>query len=276
MNISDRVCWFISVFVMSVLGMTAISPRQQATPQPPVGPPPLVQPQQPLPPILPPTQPSDPELQGLHVPIPKEIRLYNKSGSQCVWCTIEMLGTYHGSAGVKGLTQKYKHATGPGEVNRVLTQRNVKFKQVTGRDLDFIEEWVTNKRMGVGIGVNHNHVILVCHFERNKLVKVIDNSDRSLRVQTWDWAKFTQRFSGWVFVILPDHAQVETGWNNDVDDGLLYHAFATNGVSGADFTYNGVSRRFQHHDLNSRSPAPAVYHRQAASQVRKADERDAP
>jgi hypothetical protein len=125
--------------------------------------------------------------------------------------------------GTTGITRQYTWATGPLEVNRVLNRKNVNFRQVVGRDLDFLEEWVTRRKMGCGIGVNGNHCILVCHFERGKEVKVIDNGDPTLSVQTWSWARFMRHFSGWVFVILPDH---ETGfggdWNNEVDDGRLY------------------------------------------------------
>lgn len=181
----------------------------------------------PLPPSIPPPDGFNPPVPPfpnteLHVDVPMEMRIFNKSGSQCVWATIEMLGKLHKVKGVQGLTNELKHATGPGEVNRVLTRKNVKFRQVTGKDLDFLEEWVTKKRMGCGIGVNGNHVILVCHFERGKSVKVIDNSDPTLQVQTWDWNKFQSKFSGWVFVILPDDSTGLAGHNNNVDDGRLY------------------------------------------------------
>lgn len=224
-SLKDKVCLVVSIFAVSLMGLLAM---KGAPTNGSLSPTPIVQPKvvPPLPMPKPqpqlPVQPTDPELIGLHVPVPKGIRIYNKSGSQCVWCTAQMLGTYHGVKGVNGLTDQYKHATGPGEFNRVMNGRHVKFKQVTGRDLDFIEEWVTHKKMGVGIGVNNTHVILLCHFERGKQVKIIDNSDRSLKVQTWTWDKFMRNFSGWVFVILPDDGPTEAGWNNNVDDGKLY------------------------------------------------------
>lgn len=224
----DKICLCLSVFAMSLMGVFALKgtpdsfvPPPSPLVQPPVVPtPPLVEPKPQLP--LPPAEQTDPELIGLQVPVPKSIRIYNKSGSQCVWCTAQMLGTYHNVAGVHGLTDQYKHATGPGEFNRVMTARHVKFKQVTGRDLDFLDEWVTKKKMGCGIGVNNTHVIMVVHFVRGKEVRVVDNSDRSLRVQTWTWEKFQRNFTGWVFVILPDDTPSSTGWDNNVDDGKLY------------------------------------------------------
>lgn len=141
------------------------------------------------------------------VNIPKENRIYNKSGSQCVWCSAEMLGSVNHSAGCKGLTDQYKHATGPGEFASVMKSRNIKFIQDTkggNTEIDFMEEWVKNRRRGVGFGIHGTHCILMCHFERNKLVKIIDNSDHSLSVQTWEWNKFNRARDSWVFVILPD------------------------------------------------------------------------
>lgn len=221
----EKVAVAAGVFVVSLAGLVAAGKsRPSVVPAPvwepvvasaPVSPPQAV--------VTPPAVPVDPELVGVQVPIPRDMRLFNRSESQCVWCTLEMLGRFNKVRGTEGLTQQYKHATGPGYVNRVLTQRGVKFKQVTGKDLDFLEEWVTKNRLGCGIGVNGNHAILVCHFERGRLVKVIDNADPSLRIQTWEWERFIRLFSGWVFVVQPDGVeQTLGGWNNDVDDGRLY------------------------------------------------------
>lgn len=226
-SFKDKICLCLSVFAMSIMGVFAVKgtpdgfvPPASSLVQPQVVPPPIPDSLPHLP--LPPAQPSDHELIGLQVPIPKSLRIYNKSGSQCVWCTTQMLGAYHDVKGVAGLTDQYKHATGPREFNRVMTARHVKFKQVTGRDLDFLEEWVTKKKMGCGIGVNNTHAILVCGFERGKQVKVIDNSEPTLKVQTWTWDKFMRNFTGWVFVILPDDYPINAGWDNNVDDGKLY------------------------------------------------------
>lgn len=170
-------------------------------------------------------EPKDPELRGIQVPIPKEIRRYNISGSQCVWCTAEMLGTYHHVERLNGLTKQYKHATGPGEFAKVMNSKNVKFKQINDKKgIDFIEEWVAIKKMGVGIGINGSHAILVCHFERNKLIKIIDNSDKSLKIQTWEWNKFYRQFDGWAFVILPDnYPEIIDYEKNNWDNGKVYY-----------------------------------------------------
>jgi hypothetical protein len=46
------------------------------------------------------------------------------------------------------------------------------------------------------------HAIVICHYdEKNKIVKVIDNSDRSLRIQSWSMDKFNKLWGGWILVI---------------------------------------------------------------------------
>jgi hypothetical protein len=151
-----------------------------------------------------PKEPTDPELVGVQVPIPREIRQFNDSGWQCAWCTLAMLCRYHNVEAGKQITDQYRHTTVPGEVYRVLRSKGIHFKGVSGRDEAFLEEYVTRKKLGVGIGVNRNHVVLVCHFDKAKgEVKFIDNADPSLRIWTCDMQKFRKHFTGWAFVIFP-------------------------------------------------------------------------
>jgi hypothetical protein len=43
------------------------------------------------------------------------------------------------------------------------------------------------------------------HYDpETKVVKVIDNADRSLSVQTWTWEKFHSRWDGWCYIIYGD------------------------------------------------------------------------
>jgi hypothetical protein len=148
------------------------------------------------------------ELSGVQVPIAKENRKFNVSGVQCVWCSLENLARHHKETKLYDLTEKFKHATGPNYVARVLASRDVKYKQVySGKKagIDFIKEYVTKKKLGVGIGINNVHMINVIHFDEAKgIVKVIDNDGPdALKVQTWTMEKFNQNFDGWAVVIFP-------------------------------------------------------------------------
>lgn len=153
----------------------------------------------------------DPDLNNVQVPIPTSMRLYNESNYQCVWCTLESLGMFNKSKGTAGLTTQYKNSTGPKEVALVLERRHVKFLQVFVPDdkavaYNFLEEWVANKKIGCGIGLypTCSHMVTIIDFRRNHSVKIIDNGDQNLKVQTWTWEEFTQKFHGWAIVVLPD------------------------------------------------------------------------
>jgi hypothetical protein len=222
----NKSIWSIGVFFVSVvvLMVTMREPVKVVPVKPPVVVvPPVVVPVEPVKPV----KPVDPELVDVQVPIPHSMRVFNYSGSQCVWCTLQALGNYHNVKGTTDLINKYKWATGASEVNRVLTSRNVKFKQVINHNLAFIKEWVTEKKMGVGIGVNGGrHMITLVHYEEGKCVKVFDNGDRKLGIQTWSWSRFTGRggWDGWAVVVLPDDYQLPVGYDkeNDVDNGNSY------------------------------------------------------
>ena len=207
-TLSEKISWFVINFVVSLLGVILADGTHPTLPAPP-SPPPIVNPAPPAPP-MPPPAPVDPQFTDVDVKIPQSMRIYNKSGNQCVWCSLEMLGRHNGSKGCEGLTDVYKDATGSGEVRRVLTQRNVKFLQVENRrDYSFIKKWVNTEKKGVGIGVGH-HMVLVCGFKENQFVKVIDNANSKLPIETWSWDKFTRRFDGWAIVVLGDNDSVPT------------------------------------------------------------------
>lgn len=217
--------WFVIVFVVALTGLVVAmkEPVKVAPIQPVMPPPVVVKPPEPVKPVV----PVDPELVDVQVPIVKSMRVFNKTGQQCVWATLEALGNYHNIKGTKGLTDQYKRPAGAGDVYNALNKRNVKFKQTIKHDSSFLKEWVTDKKMGVGIGVNGGrHMILLCHYEEGKCVKVIDNGDPQMRVQTWSWSKFTGRsgWDGWAVVVLPDDYQLPVGYDkdNNVHNGHSY------------------------------------------------------
>lgn len=202
---------FISLLVGWLCVFSVVIPfnhkKQDVTPVQPAP----VEPVQPPKPVEPP-KPTDPELIDVQVPIAKEHRQYNYSGSQCVWCSLEALARHHGIANLYDLTDKYKFATGPSYVAGVLTKRGVAFRQsysTKQADIEFIREYVTKKGYGVGIGVyNGTHMINLVHFDEEKgIVKIIENGDRSLKIQTWTMAQFNSRFSGWAIALVPPNKE---------------------------------------------------------------------
>jgi hypothetical protein len=140
---------------------------------------------------------------GVQVPIPMNCRVPNRSGSQCVWCSIECLSKYHKIETTSHLTDKYKHATGGGEVRRVLDSLGVKYTMQSegNRDTQMLED-ACAKGWGAGVGLNGTHMVNIVHF-KGDVVKVIDNSDPGLGIRTWSKDQFLNRWDGWVIVMIP-------------------------------------------------------------------------
>lgn len=202
--------WFILSFSLWVLlfislEILLLANKAPIIQPPPVQPPPIVQP----PPVQPPVEP---DCVGVQVPIPKACRVYNKSGSQCVWCSIECLCRYHGLTqvyeGENRITKHYTWATGPGEVSKVLTSRysTIKWLQIQNKSQikSFIKKYVTEKKFGVGIGIPGHMLNLVHYDETAGIVKVIDNGGpKALQIQDWSMEKFNRLADGWVLTIFP-------------------------------------------------------------------------
>jgi len=140
---------------------------------------------------------------GVQVPIPMSCRVYNRSGSQCVWCSIEVLARYHKIEALYTLTQKYKHATGGGEVSRVLNRLNIKYTmQDEGERNTQILIDACEKGWGAGVGLHGTHMVNVVHF-KDGVVKIIDNSDSSLSIRSMSMNQFLRAWDGWVVVLVP-------------------------------------------------------------------------
>lgn len=148
----------------------------------------------------------DPYVFDPQADILKENRIFNKSGSQCVWCSLETAARHEGITELYDLTSKYTFATGDQFVNTVLTQRNINFKmqwEGTGKNTNIIETYLVKKCYPVAFGVP-GHMLVLCHYDKEKqFVRVIDNVDRELRVQKWTMEQFMNRWTGWAVVVLP-------------------------------------------------------------------------
>jgi hypothetical protein len=160
----------------------------------------------------------EPDCIGVQVPISKANRIYNKSGSQCVWVSIETLARHNGVKdiyeGDACISKHYTWATGPGEVSKVLNSKysNVKWKHIDSRSQlkPFVKRYVTELKFGVGLAIPGHMLTLIHYDESAGVVKVIDNSgSKSLQVQEWSMDKFDRLADGWVLVIFPP-GHVET------------------------------------------------------------------
>lgn len=151
------------------------------------------------------------ELEGVQCPIPMSDRVRNHTGIQCVFASIECIGRWAEEPKLMNppLTSRSdcKSYSGPSDAASKLTKYGVKFEQEY-RDREagiaLIKKAMRDGR-GCLWGVPGHAMTLIHYDEANDTVKWIDNSDRSLRVQTTTIDKFKRRWDGWVLVIYADH-----------------------------------------------------------------------
>lgn len=133
-------------------------------------------------------------------------RVPNRTGSQCVWASLETIARHLGMTQLYDLTARYKSTAEPGTVNRVLSSRGIKhYWHDTGK-----QDWVslknaTAQHWPVAVGISGVHMLVVVD-ATDKGVKIIDNSDPKLAVREWDVGKFKARWDGWYVAIPPPSA----------------------------------------------------------------------
>jgi len=141
------------------------------------------------------------------VPIPMEDRVFNRTGIQCVWATVESLGRYGGEPKLIGLTDHpdCKSYASPASLSAKLKKLNVKFEQSTSRsDRSLILKSIVEERRGCLFAIPGHAMTLVHYDEKEGIVKYINNSDKTLKVRTWTMKEFDQRWDGWICVVYPD------------------------------------------------------------------------
>lgn len=146
----------------------------------------------------------------IHCPIPMKDRVPNFTGIQCVWSSIEMLGRWAEEPKLTNppITSRSdcKSYSSPSLAAQRLNQLNVRFEQEYGnrdKGLALIRKAMREGR-GCLFGVPGHAMVLVHFDEQANEVKWVDNSDRTLKVQTMSMQRFLQRWDSWALVIYAD------------------------------------------------------------------------
>jgi hypothetical protein len=152
----------------------------------------------------------DEDMRDVQVPIPMECRVPNRSGDQCVWCSLECLSKYHKIEAGSHLTDTYKNSTDGKEVRRVLDGLSIKYTmQAEGnKDVKILED-ACAKGWGASVGLSGVHMVNVVHF-KGDVVKVIDNADSTLKIRTWTKDQFFKRWDGWTVILVPPNDKPST------------------------------------------------------------------
>lgn len=149
----------------------------------------------------------EPEIE-IQVPIAQNNRIYNKSGDQCGWASLETLARHHEIKSLYDLTKNHKGLINDNNGPNVLKRKKVEFKyqKQTDKNVEILKTYVEQKHYGAAVGLDGTHMVTLCHFdEKNGIAKFIDNSGpNALEIQTWDIKKFLERWDGTTYVLIPD------------------------------------------------------------------------
>jgi len=150
----------------------------------------------------------DENLANVMVPIPMKDRVFNKTGIQCVWCSLETCGRYAEEPKLINMTDlsDCKSYSSPSRAAAKLKQLKVRFEQTTSKyDRSLIIKSIVKERRGCLFGIP-GHAMTLVHYDENEgIVKYINNSDNSLKIRTWSMEEFNRRWDGWICVIYADN-----------------------------------------------------------------------
>lgn len=150
----------------------------------------------------------DDNLADVMVPIPMKNRVFNKTGIQCVWCSLETLGRFAEEPKLIDMTEMpdCKSYASPNSAGFKLRQLKVRYEQTTSKtDRSLLIRAVVNERRGCLFDVPGHAMTLIHYDEEKKIVKYINNGDSSLAIRTWTMNEFNRRWDGWICVIYADN-----------------------------------------------------------------------
>lgn len=165
---------------------------------------------------------NEPSLETLQSPIPREDRVRNYTGVQCVYSSIEMLGRWAEEPKLINppITSRpdCKSYSNPSQAAKILRSMDVKFEQTYGdknAGLRLIKKAMREGR-GCLWSIRGHAMVLVHYSEEEDKVCWVDNSDRTLKVQQTTINGFNRIWTSWVLVIYAD---------DDIIQSKLFNAF---------------------------------------------------
>ncbi len=146
--------------------------------------------------------------EDLQVPILKEDRVLNVNDKRCVWCSIEVLARRAKDKRLYGLSQDYEGPANEGNVRWVFNDRGISYKMNPQGNTsiyaiyDFLVIPCQYEKRGVAVGIDGRHMVNVVHYDiKERVVKVLDNSDKKLRIRTLNWEWFHEHWDGSAIII---------------------------------------------------------------------------
>lgn len=150
----------------------------------------------------------DEDLANIQCPIPPDCRVKNFTGTQCVFSSLECLARW---AEIESLLQPRpltsragcQSFSSPTDAAKKLSALGIKYENEYHNRSKALS--LLRRAMSEGRGALMDipgHALVICHYDENAgIVKIIDNSDRSLKIQTWPMSKFDKLWGGWIMVL---------------------------------------------------------------------------
>lgn len=140
------------------------------------------------------------------VHIDRSNRIPNRTGSQCVYASLETLGRHHGVRSLYSITSRYKSTSGPQQVERILSQLGVRHMSMPmgsqSRSLPAAEE-ACRDGYGCLVGMRGRHAVVLVGLDMTS-ARIMRNSTRPLGdIQSIPRAAFDKVFDGWIVIIYP-------------------------------------------------------------------------
>jgi hypothetical protein len=157
----------------------------------------------------------DDDVSNVMVPIPMKDRVYNKTGIQCVWASLECIGRYAEEKKLINLTNdsECQGYSSPSGSARKLMALHVKFEQTTSlSDKSLIRKAVVKEKRGVLFGIPGHAMVMVHYDEAKGIIKYINNSDKELKIRTWTIDEFNRRWDGWICAVYADVDHIPNKW----------------------------------------------------------------
>lgn len=163
----------------------------------------------------------DEDIEDLQVPIPKEDRVPNRTGIQCVWSSIETLARYCGEDRLYDLTynDNYKSYASPYNARRMFEKYGIEYEMTTSKsDKTLLIKGCVIEKRGCAFGIP-GHVMTMVHYdEEKKIVKYIDNSDPNLKIRVWNMSEFNRRWDGWAMIVRAKNDKISKKQNIPIKD----------------------------------------------------------
>jgi hypothetical protein len=148
--------------------------------------------------------------QEVSCPIPREDRVYNRTGTQCVYASLETLARWSYCKPLLDppLTRRAECQTfcNPGQVGSLLQQSGVQYEQYRsqGQGKGLLRKAMSEHRAALFGAWRRHAMVVVSYDEQANYAAYIDNSDPSLKIKTITVDQFNQMWDGWIVVIYGD------------------------------------------------------------------------